>query len=138
MKQGITLNWLNNMAFETEINGHKIYIDAEQEYGGKNLGPRPKLFLLLALGGCTGMDVVSILKKMKIEFDEMKIIVEGDLAEEHPKKFTYVKLIYLFKGSNLEIDKIKKAIELSQEKYCGVSANLRDSMKVEYEVKIVK
>lgn len=138
MKQGITLNWLNNMAFETEINGHKIYIDAEQEYGGKNLGPRPKLFLLLALGGCTGMDVVSILKKMKIEFDEMKIIVEGDLAEEHPKKFTNVKLIYLFKGSNLEIDKIKKAIELSQEKYCGVSANLRDSMKVEYEVKIVK
>ncbi len=138
MKESITLNWLNNMAFESEINGHKLYVDAGIENGGKNLGPRPKLLMLYALGGCTAMDVISILKKMRMEFEDMKVIVEGELATEHPKKFTKMKLIYQFKGKNLDFEKIQKAVNLSQEKYCGVSANLRDSLELDYEIKIVE
>ena len=82
------------------------------------------------------MDVIAILKKMRMTFENLQVIVEGDLADEHPKKFTKAKIIYHFKGKNLEMDKIRKAVELSQEKYCGVSANLRDSMQVDYEIKI--
>ena len=137
MKESITLNWLNNMAFETEVNGHKLYIDASAENNGKNLGPRPKLLTLVSLGGCTGMDVVSILGKMRVEFDSLQIEVDSDLADEHPKKFNTMKIIYLFKGNNLPMDKLQKAVELSQEKYCGVTATLQDSVKIEYEIKIL-
>lgn len=126
------------MAFETEINGHKIFLDASNESGGKNLGPRPKLLVPAALGGCTGMDVVSILRKMKVEFDNLQIIIDSDLDEEHPKKFNKIKILYLFKGKNLPLDKIQRAVELSQEKYCGVSATLKESVELEYEIKIIE
>jgi len=66
-KESVTTKWLDKMAFETDINGHKIIIDAEPGVGGENRGPRPKLFMLSALGGCTAMDVVSILKKMRVD-----------------------------------------------------------------------
>jgi putative redox protein len=136
MKQEITMNWLEGMAFETEVNGHKLYLDANEEVGGKNRGPRPKPFMMVALAGCTGMDVVSILKKMRVEFDSFSIGIESELTEEHPKKFASMKIIYSFKGKNLSEDKLKKAIELSQDRYCGVSANYRDAMKLDYEIRI--
>ena len=66
-REEINTRWIDNMAFETEINGHKLIIDADHEVGGENLGPRPKPFMLAALGGCTAMDVISILKKMRVE-----------------------------------------------------------------------
>lgn len=138
MKESITLNWLNNMAFETEVNGHKLYIDASNENGGKNLGPRPKLLMLLALGGCTGMDVIAILGKMRVELESLKILVDADMAEEHPKKFERMKVLYLFKGNNLPMDKLQKAVELSKEKYCGVGATIKDSVEIEYEIKIIE
>ncbi len=137
MKESVNIQWLNNMSFETEVNGHKLYLDASMENGGKNLGPRPKLLMLVALGGCTAMDVVAILKKMRVEFESLNVIVDGDMAEEHPKKFTGMKILYLFKGKDLPLDKIQKAVELSQEKYCGVSASLKDSMTIEHEIKII-
>lgn len=74
-KQEINVKWLNNMAFEAEVNGHKVILDAEAEVGGENRGPRPKPFMLLALAGCTGMDVVSILKKMKVELLDFNVRV---------------------------------------------------------------
>lgn len=137
MKETVTINWLNNRAFEAEVNGHKLYIDASSENGGKNLGPRPKPLMLLALGGCTGMDVISILGKMKIEIDSLQIIVDGDLAEEHPKKFTKMKILYLFKGKDLPVEKLKRAVELSKDKYCGVSASIKDVIEIEYEIKVI-
>jgi len=94
MNETIILNWLNGMAFETEVSGHKLYLDASLEHDGKNMGPRPKLLMLVALGGCTGMDVVSLLKKMRVEFESLAITVEGDIREEHPKAFTKMKVIY--------------------------------------------
>lgn len=136
MKQEISLSWMEGMCFETEVNGHKLYLDAKEEVGGKNRGPRPKPLMMVALGGCTGMDVVSMLKKMRVEYDSLNITVESDMAAEHPKKFLAMKIIYSFKGKDLPVDKIQKAIDLSQDKYCGVSANLRDSLKLDYEIKI--
>ncbi len=137
MKETVTLNWLNNMSFEAEVNDHKLYIDASAEHGGKNMGPRPKPLMLLSLGGCTGMDVVSILRKMKIEIESLQIIVEGDMTEDHPKKFTKMKVIYLFQGKDLSLDKLEKAVELSKDKYCGVSASIKDVIQIEYEIRIL-
>jgi len=125
------MNWLGDMAFQTSLNGHKIVIDAAEEHGGKDLGPRPKSLMLVALGGCTGMDVVSILKKMRVEYNSLEVVVEGDLAEEHPKKFEHMKVYYNFTGNNLPLDKIQKAVDMSREKYCGVSANYKESMQID-------
>ena len=83
------------------------------------------------------MDVVSILSKMRVEVSSLQIVVDAELAEEHPKKFNTMKIIYLFKGKDLEMDKLQKAVELSQEKYCGVSATLKDSVIIDYEIKIL-
>lgn len=136
MKDSITLDWLSDMAFETEVNGHKMYLDATEKVGGKNLGPRPKPFMMVALAGCTGMDVVSILKKMRVSYDALNIKVEGELTEEHPKKFAGMKVIYNFKGKDLSREKIEKAVNLSKERYCGVSANYNDSFPVSHEINL--
>ena len=87
MKHIVDLAWKENMAFETEQDGHKLIIDAGTESGGNDLGPRPKKLMLTALAGCTGIDVISILKKMKVVPDAFRVVVEGDVTEEHPKKY---------------------------------------------------
>ena len=138
MKNSINVSWNNNMKFVTELNGHKIVLDADEENGGNNEGPRPKAFMMVALAGCTGMDVISILKKMRVEVTYFNIRVEGELLEEHPKKFEAMKVIYEVKGNNLERDKIEKAVNLSIERYCGVNANYRDAMKMSYEITILQ
>lgn len=136
-KEVINTKWLGNMAFETEINGHKIVMDASPEAGGENLGPRPKPFMLSALAGCTGMDVISILKKMQVEVDTFNVIVEGDLTEEIPKHFSKMHVIYEFTGKDLPLEKLKKAVALSEERYCGVEAVYRKAMEVTSEVRIL-
>lgn len=138
IKQKVAANWLNNMAFEAEVNGHKIILDAEPEVGGENRDPRPKPFMLTALAGCTAMDVVSILKKMRVELDGFKVQVEGDLTDEHPKQFYKMHIIYEFTGKDLPIDKLKKAVSLSEERYCGVSASYKKIMELTTEIKIIE
>jgi putative redox protein len=137
-KLSITTKWLENMSFETEVNGHKIIIDAAPEVGGENRGPRPKPLILSALGGCTGMDVISILRKMKVEPEDFRVIVEGDVTDEHPKQFFKMHVIYQFTGKNLPMDKLQKAVSLSEEKYCGVSATLRKALELTSEIKIIE
>lgn len=134
MKETITANWLNGMAFEAEVDGHKIYMDAKTEGGGKNTGPRPKPFMMLALAGCTGIDVVSILKKMREEVESFSVDVEGSLTEDHPKRFEGMKVIYRLRGKNLSLKNVEKAVKLSSEQYCGVSANFRESFPIEHEI----
>jgi putative redox protein len=137
-KEIVNTKWLSNMAFEVEINGHKIVIDAVQEVGGENHGPRPKPFMLAALGGCTGMDVISILNKMRVEVDSFNVIVEGDLTEEHPKHFYKMHVIYEFKGKDLPMEKLQKAVSLSEERYCGVSAVYKKMLELTSEIRIVE
>ncbi len=134
MKSSITATWKDKMAFEVEVAGHKIMIDADEKVGGENRGPQPKPFMLVALGGCTAMDVISILKKMRVELDDFKVRVEGDITEEHPKHFYKMKVIYEFTGKDLPMDKIKKAVSLSEERYCGVSASYRKAMELSSEI----
>ncbi|MDG5799534.1 OsmC family protein [Marinilabiliaceae bacterium ANBcel2] len=136
MKSDVTIKWQENMAFETEMDGHKLIIDASPEVGGENKGPRPKPFMLLALAGCTGMDVVSMLKKMRVKFDNLEIKVEGELSEEHPKTYKNMKVIYEFSGKDLPQDKLQRAVDLSEEKYCGVSALYKEVIPIETEIKI--
>lgn len=136
-KEVVSTRWLKNMSFETDVNGHKIVIDAKPESGGEDLGPRPKTFMLSALGGCTGMDVVAILKKMRVEFKSLNVIVEGDLTEEHPRYFSKMHVIYEIEGDNLPMDKVEKAVSLSEERYCGVSAVYKQAMELTSEIRVV-
>jgi putative redox protein len=131
------LRWTGDMAFETELDGHKLTIDVAEEGGGHNTGMRPKKLMLTALAGCTGMDVISLLKKMKIVPAEFNVRVDGNVTEEHPKQYESMHIVYEFKGDNLPKDKLFRAIELSQEKYCGVSALYKKAIKVTYEIKMI-
>jgi putative redox protein len=137
MKHETLLSWQGDMEFKTEMNGHQITIDAGPESGGHNNGVRPKMLMLTALAGCTGMDVINILKKMKIIPELFNVKVDGTLTEEQPKYYEHMHIIYEFKGDNLSENKLRKAIELSQEKYCGVSAMYRKAIKLSYEIKIL-
>jgi putative redox protein len=92
--------------------------------------------MLAALAGCSGMDVVSILKKMRVEFTGLDIRVEADVTEEHPKHYNKMHVIYEFTGNDLNPDQLKKAVELSQERYCGVSFVYKKAMEVTYEIQI--
>jgi putative redox protein len=137
MKQEINLEWLENMAFKTQVNGHELILDTSSEGGGEDRGPRPKILMMVALAGCTGMDVVSILRKMRVEVEGFNVRVEGELTEEHPKHYTSMKVIYEFKGKDLPLDKLEKAVNLSEERYCGVNATYKKAMEITTEIRIV-
>ena len=137
-KEQVKIKWLENMAFSAEVNGHEMILDASEKVGGKNRGPRPKPLMMAALAGCTGMDVVSILKKMRVDLDDFNVVVEGDLTDEHPKKYTQMHVIYEFKGKNLPEEKLQKAVNLSEERYCGVSAMYRKAFGITSEIKIIE
>lgn len=134
MKELINLKWLSDMSFEANVDGHKLYLDSTVEHGGKNVGPRPKPLMMVALAGCTAMDVVSILSKMRVEFDDFNVDVEGEVSEDHPKRFLGMKVIYRIKGENISHEKVEKAVKLSRENYCGVSANYSKAFPLEYEI----
>jgi putative redox protein len=136
MKESINLKWMDGMSFEADVAGFKISIDSDPEFGGKGKGPKPKPLMLVALAGCTGMDVISLLNKMKVKYEALNIIVEGDLTEEHPKRYEKMKLIYEVKGNTGDYKKVEKAVNLSKEKYCGVSSMYKDIMDLEYEIRI--
>ncbi|MFZ3109227.1 MAG: OsmC family protein [Rectinemataceae bacterium] len=138
MKSEVTTAWGGDMAFEAEVSGHKVVMDASMAEGGKDTGARPKALLLAALTGCTGMDVVSILKKMREPCTWFSMKAEAEIREEHPKKYTAIKLVYQFrKSDNLNPDNVKKACTLSQEKYCGVSAMLKDTAPLVWDIEYI-
>lgn len=137
MKTSTSIKWTGNMSWETELFGHKLILDAGKENGGEDKGTRPKVLMLTALAGCTGMDVVSMLKKMRVEVEDLQIIVEADMTEEHPKYYDKMHVIYQFKGKNLPMDKLEKAVNLSEEKYCGVSALYKKAIPVTTEIKVI-
>lgn len=132
------VEYSSGMAFKALVNGHELMLDLGEEAGGKDLGPRPKPLLLVSLGGCTAMDVISILKKMRVEPDYFNVKVEGDVTEEHPKHFTKIHLIYEFRGKDLPLDKLQKAIDLSQERYCGISHTLKMAVEITSELRIIQ
>jgi len=137
MQSVIDVKWNGNMRFEANIEDHKIVMDMDEERGGENAGPRPKPLMLASLGGCSGLDVIGILKKMKIRPDYFNMRIEAEQTEELPKRYHKINIIYEFRGDNLPLEKLKTAIELSQDKYCGVSAVYKKSIDISYEISIL-
>lgn len=123
-----------DLSFNVEVQGHTFKVDADSEFGGKDRGPRPKALLLSGLAGCTGMDVASILGKMKMPYDTFAVEVDADQTSEHPKVYETIRLRYVFTGDSLDEQKIEKAVTLSQEKYCGVTAMLEKTANIDYEI----
>jgi putative redox protein len=132
-----TLRWEGGMRFGgmAESRG-TLTLDARPEHGGTGQGPSPMETLLLALAGCTGMDVVSILGKMRAPLAGLEIRVSGDRRDEHPRIFTRVRLEYILRGAGLQPEQAGRAVELSQDKYCSVSAMVRASAELTYTWRI--
>jgi putative redox protein len=107
--------------FTVGVNGHTIEIDTDELSGGENKGSRPKILMLVSLAGCTGLDVVGILKKMRVKFSDFSINVEGHLTDSMPTTYHKVIVHYSVKVSKEDEPKFLKAVNLSEEKYCGVT-----------------
>lgn len=116
--------WKQGMAFDASLEGHSFVIDASEEHGGEGLGPTPKPLVLTALAGCTAMDVISILRKMSVAPSGFSVTAETTLTEQHPRVFEAVTVTYRFEGEGLPTKKLRRAVELSETRYCGVSAML--------------
>ena len=122
----ISTKWLGNMAFESNnTSGRTFKIDAGPEDGGDGDGLRPKSLMLSALAGCSGIDVAMMIKKMKLKVDDFNIETIGSMTEEYPKYYDKVAIEYHFYGSELHEKKLQRAVDLSLEKYCGVTEMFR-------------
>jgi putative redox protein len=132
------ITWKAKMVFEGKTeSGHSVLMDAKPEFGGEERGPRSMELLMVALGGCTAMDVVSILKKMRTDLESLTVNIDSEQSPEHPKVFTKINLEYNFTGRNIKEEDVKRAIELSQEKYCSVSAMLKKTAEITYKWNII-
>ncbi len=118
--------------------GHAIVMDGDIDSGGKDTGLRPMEVLLIGLGGCSGMDVVSILKKKKQDIRGLTINVKGEKADSYPKRFTHIDIEFVVAGRNLSEEAVKRAVDLSMEKYCSVKATLEGSAKVDFSYRIIQ
>ena len=127
--------WKRDGVFESlqEGSDKSIIIDTN-----KKEGPGPKSLLLSGLGGCSGIDVVDILKKQRVEFADFSIDVEAELTGEHPKVFKDIYILYSIRTDPSNENKVKKAIDLSLEKYCGVSAMLKKNSAIHYKLQLIK
>jgi putative redox protein len=129
-----TLNWAGNVAFSgTATSGHEIKIDGAEDIGGENAGVRPMEMLLQAVAGCSGINVMWILKRMHLEPTSFHMELEGDRTEEPPKNFTNVHIHYAFEGE-LPEQKVARAIQLANEKYCSVTHTLNSTLTVSYSI----
>ena len=127
--QGITF------AGNTDSN-HWVVMDGPREFGGSNAGTRPKELLLLALGGCTASDVIPILEKKRVELNGFEIRITAEQRDEHPQVFTKIHLEYVFRGDGIRPQDVERAIELSETKYCSVSAMLRPAVPITWSYRI--
>jgi len=125
--------WKHKHAFESRLEENVFAID-----GDKQEGPNPKALLLSAIAACSGIDVVDILQKMKVTFSDLDIDAEAEQTEEHPRVFRDIMVTYHIRAAEESRDKITKAIELSLEKYCGVSAMLRRNSAINYTLDLLK
>jgi putative redox protein len=124
-----------DLSFEIDQFGHKYTVDTKKEFGGNDSGPSPKALLLGGLLGCSGMDVASILKKMHVEYDELTMTAESEQTKDHPMVYKDIFVEYHIKGKDdLDLEKIKRSVELSMTKYCGVSAMLSKNSPIHYKI----
>ena len=135
MTHKVTTHWKGNLQFEADNpNGKTVLIDTSPEHGGRNSGLSPKAMMLAALAGCSGLDVVSILDKMKVKISDFRMDTSAHLTDEHPKYYDDVTIDYHFYGNDLKESKIKKAVDLSIEKYCGVMEMFRKFSEIKTKI----
>jgi len=134
MKHTVEMSWLGNLAYETDMDGHKMITDAGTDIGGDDKGFRPKKLMLTALAGCTGIDMAMILKKMRVEVRDIKVAVHGELTNKQPTFYKNMHVVYEFFGKDLPKSKIERAVKLSEEEYCGVSALYKQVIPVTSEI----
>ena len=138
MKHEANIRWAGRMTFFGKAGtNHLVPMDTTPEFDGDGSATKPLELLLIALGGCTGMDIVPLFKKMRQDVTAVELNVTAERSEEHPKVYTRIDLEYVVTGKALEEEKVKRAIELSQEKYCSVSAMLRKACRVNYTIRII-
>lgn len=131
----VLTSWKGKMQFESDNpSGDTFLMDAGPDNGGEGSGLRPKAMMLSSLAGCTGLDVASLIEKMKLNVEDFKIETEGDLTEEHPKTYHTVRVSYHFYGKNLDEKKLERAVNLSVDKYCGVMEMFRQFAQVETKI----
>lgn len=116
--------------------GHAVVMDGPEASGGNNTGMSPMEMLLVGLGGCTGMDVASVLKKKKQKVSSLEVVVHGTKSEHDPKWYKEVSIEYVIKGHEISEDAVKRAIDLSMEKYCSVKATFENQSKVDFTYRI--
>jgi putative redox protein len=130
---------LDNMKFSgTSSSGHALSMDADEASGGTNAGFRPKELLLVGFGGCSGMDVISILRKKREPVTGLDINVKGTVAENHPKLYKEIHIEYIVKGVGVNSQSVERAIALSLDKYCSVGATLAKAGTITHSFKIVE
>lgn len=134
MAHEVETQWMGKMQFNALINGHTVVMDAPEKSGGEDTAPIPKPFVLTALSGCTGMDVVALLRKEKKEVESFDINVTGELSKTAPIQYISIHLVYKFKGDDTNKEAALQAVTDSQEKYCGVSSMLKKIMPVTWEI----
>ncbi len=129
--------WKGGMAFTgTSDGGYIIPMDAKEAVGGRGLGFQPLQLFAIGLVGCTGMDVISILQKKRQEVTKFEVSAEIEQAEEHPKVFTKILLEYKITGKNLDQKSVERAVELSENRYCGAQAMLRETAEITHAIHI--
>lgn len=134
MTHEVETQWMGKMQFNALVNGHTVVMDAPERVGGEDNGPIPKPFILTALSGCTGMDIVAILRKAEKTVDDFDMKVIGEISKKAPVEYVAIHVIYNFKGANDHYDAALQAVTDSQEKYCGVSSMLKKAIPVTWEV----
>lgn len=137
MALSVKTTWKDKMAFDSQVDNHTLKIDTSAPLGDGS-GPSPKKLVLAGLAGCTGMDVVSLLNKMRVPFTDFEMDIDADLTEEHPKVFSEIRMVYRIFGKKLDKGKVQKAIDLSQDKYCGVSAMLKKNSPIIYSIEYIE
>ncbi|MFZ5593550.1 MAG: OsmC family protein [Pseudomonadota bacterium] len=131
------LKWVQDVMWVAESEtGHAVVMDGAPEIGGRNLGMRPMEMLLLGMGGCTAMDVISILKKSREQVTDCEIQMEAKRAEDHPKVFTAIHVHFIVTGKALKEATVKRAIDLSAEKYCSASIMLGKTASITHDYEI--
>jgi len=137
MKNTINTKWIENITFSSQLGDHEVITDASAIHGGDNSAPSPKPLMVVALAGCTGIDVISTLKKMRIEVEDFNMEIESELTDETPAVYIGMHINYQFTGKDLDPKKLQRAVELSQDKYCGVSAMYKKIMDITWEISII-
>ena len=132
-----TVTWMRDQTFVGEAGGQNVLMDNPAE-GNARRGAPPMELLLMALAGCTAMDIVSIMKKKRQPLSELRVFVEGDRADDHPMRFTRITVTYEARGKQLSLETLERVVQLSDEKYCSVSATLRETTEVRTVVKVVE